>query len=191
MARLFYERVLERVPGNFDARSGLGKALLQAASAANGDTALWMSAITQIEAARSLSPADSAVSRLLAEAWIVRGRTLLDVRDSAAAMDAFKRAVEVDGYSSGALNLYGALAFAMSNDTLAEKLFKRALALDTTQAAGWFNLGAVFWGRGDAVMARHFWDEALNRSPRDREIALWREKAQKIIGPDAKAGMRR
>jgi tetratricopeptide (TPR) repeat protein len=191
MARSFYERTLERDPGAYKARLGLSKALLQAAAAAKGDTALWSLALIQLEAARTLAPLDSAIAKLLAEAWLVRGQRFLASFDSSGAMDAFKRAMELDARSTGALNLCGALAFTQGNDSLAESLFKRSLAVDSTEVASWFNLGAVFWNRGNTAEARRMWEIALLHSPKDRTIALWRDKALHTAGKAAVSGEKR
>jgi tetratricopeptide (TPR) repeat protein len=186
MAATFFSSELSRHPASFEARLGLGKALLQQ-SAALGDTSAWVQALTHLEAARTLDPRRMSAG-LLSEAWTQRSRVLLARADTMAALEALSRALDLQPRNTEAINLSGSVYFQQGLGDQAEALFRRAVEADTAAAAGYFNLGAVLWARQDWAGARAQWFEAVRRAPEDKDIIYWFALAEKKLREGPAAG---
>jgi tetratricopeptide (TPR) repeat protein len=178
MAISFFSQEVKRHPESFDARFGLGKALLQQGCADASDTAAWKNAIIQLEAAATLSPGDN-VGGLLSEAWLQRAHQLLSAKDSIAALDALSRSIERDTRAIEPINLAGIIYFRMGETDKATALFAKALAIDSANPAGRFNLGMAYWLAGRYDDARAQWYAALAASPKDKDILYWFALAEK------------
>jgi tetratricopeptide (TPR) repeat protein len=178
MAAVFFSEEVKRHPESFDARLGLGKALLQQACADASDTGAWIGAIIQLEAAATLSPGDY-IGTLLSEAYLQRAHMLLSEKDSIAALDALSRAIERNNRAVESINLAGIIYFRMGETDKAEALFAKATGIDSTNPAGRFNLGMVYWQAGRYEDARTQWYAALAASPRDKDIVYWYALAEK------------
>jgi tetratricopeptide (TPR) repeat protein len=178
MAIAFFTDEVKRNPASFEARLGLGKALLQKGCADTQDTGAWKNAIIQLDAAATLSPGDN-VAALLSEAYLERAHMLLSAKDSIAALDALSRAIERNNRAIEPINLAGIIYFRMGEAEKAGALFAKAIALDSANAAARFNLGMVYWQAGRYDDARIQWYAALAASPKDRDILYWFALAEK------------
>jgi tetratricopeptide (TPR) repeat protein len=178
MAIAFFTQEVQRRPDSYEARLGLGKALLQQAFDRTGDTLSWKNALIQLEAARTLSASDT-VRPLLSQAYLEHAHVLLLRRDSLAALEALVRAIEYNNRAIEPVNLAGIVYFRMGEVDKAEMLFNRAIALDSGSAAARFNLGMVCWQRGQYDEARAFWFRALSASPADKDLIYWCAVAEK------------
>jgi len=181
MAIRFFDEVLSRDPEHFDARLGMGKALIQQASAHNNDSAAWNRALTHLEAARSIKP-QSPIEPLLSDSWIIRARMFLDGRDTIAALNALSRAIDLCPKNIEALNLAGIIYFKIGESDKARALFERALAIDTSKPFTYFNLGMVLWSVHDKDGAHRAWFKAVQLAPQDRDIVYWFSIAEKEVG---------
>jgi tetratricopeptide (TPR) repeat protein len=177
-AIVFFSDEVKRHPDSYEARLGLGKALLQ--KACDADTAAWKSACIQLEAARTLSP-ESDIKELLSDVYLERAHQLLSCRDSIAAPDARTRALEINNPALEPLNLAGIIYFRMGEVDKSEALFRKAVGLDSASAAAHFNLGMVFWQGGKYRDAHAQWLNALAASPGDKDMLYWFALAEKKL----------
>jgi len=99
------------------------------------------------------------------EAYFNLGRLEKAAGRTAAAIEAYKKAIELrPGYREAANNL--GLAYKSSGDLdAAEAEFRRAIALDERYAAAWLNLGEVQAARGDQAAAIASFERALQIRP--------------------------
>jgi Flp pilus assembly protein TadD len=179
MAQTFFSAVLSHKPNHYEARLGMGKALLQQAATQHEDTLLWRQALIHLEAARTLRPQQEHIDGLLSEVWALHGRHLLDGGDTLASLSALSRAIELQPRSVEPLNLVGIIYFRMGDEAKAEVLFNKAATLDTLHPSAPFNLGMMRWSQGDVLGAREQWLRALKCAPRDEDILYWFALAQK------------
>jgi tetratricopeptide (TPR) repeat protein len=180
MAIRFFEDVLSHDPENYDARIGMGKALIQQSSAKNNDSTLWSKALTHLEAARSIRP-ESNVEPLLSEAWIIHARDLLNSTDTIAALKALSRALDLNPRTVEALNLTGIIYFKLGKPDKSQILFRRALAIDTTKSFTYFNIGMVKWSIHDVKGAHRAWFRAVQLAPQDKDIVYWYSVAEATL----------
>jgi len=172
MATGFFEEVLHRSPDNYDARVGLGKALIQQAAKLHDDTLLWSKALINLEAARTLRP-QSNVEPLLSDAWMARARINLDNKDTLAALAALSRTLELTPGSTAALNAAGIIYFKLGDTDKSLQLLNRAALTDTTAAFTYFNVGMVKWSIKDYDGAHKAWFRAVTLAPQDKDIVFW------------------
>lgn len=180
MAAEFFAAELQRDPADYDARLGMGKALLQQAVAGEGDTVSWRRSLMHFEAARSIR-GSAEITHLLSEVWSAYARSLLAGQDTVNALEALSRAIEYDPQSVEAINLASIVYYRIGERDKARMLFARAVAADSTNATAHFNLGMVRWHDGDIAGAHAHWLEALKRSPRDQDILYWFARAEKEL----------
>ncbi|HUI92401.1 MAG TPA: tetratricopeptide repeat protein [Chitinivibrionales bacterium] len=178
----FFSDEVKRRPDSYEARLGLGKALLQ--KACDADTAAWKGACIQLEAARTLSP-ESDIKELLSDVYLERAHQLLSDRDSIAALDALSRAIEINNRALEPLNLAGIVYFRMGEADKSEILFRKAVALDSANAAAHFNLGMVYWQARRFRDAHAQWFLALAASPGDKDMLYWFALAEKKLREEA------
>ncbi len=174
----FYSDEVRRHPDSYEARLGLGKALLQ--KAWDADTSAWKSALIQLEAAHTLSPRDD-IKGLLGDVYLQRAHQLLAVRDSVSALEALSRAIECDNRAVEPLNLAGIIYFRMGEEDKSEMLFKKAVGIDSASSSARFNLGMVFWQSGRYEDAHAQWLAALAASPGDKDMLYWFALAEKKL----------
>ena len=180
MAIRFFSRVLDRYPDDFDARLGMGKALLQQSVDNTNDSISWQKAIMHFEAARTVN-ARADVHRLISQVWSERAYGLLHAEDTLQALEALTEAISADPQSPEPLNLAGIIYFRTGNSRKAKLLFKRALTIDTANASSLFNLGMVYWKELQFAKAHGFWLRALKCSPEDEDFLYWFALAEKRI----------
>ena len=178
MAIKFFDRVLNDNPENFHARLGMGKALIQMASAQNGDSLIWSNAITHIEAARTLNP-QSDIEPLLSDAWMIHARKKLEARDTIGALNSLSRSIDYNPKSIEALNLAGIIYYRIGDLNKSGILFERALSIDTLKPFTHFNIGMLCWSQNDFVCAHSAWFKALSLAPEDKDIVYWYSIAEK------------
>ena len=96
------------------------------------------------------------------ERWFQKG---LDLEQAGASGDeivaAYKKAVELDPGSAGAMVNLGTIFFTSRDWTRAEKYYQQAVDADPAYALAHFNLGNLHDERNDRVKARHHYEEAL------------------------------
>lgn len=177
-AQEFFEKALQYDPRNYEARVGMGKALLQQAVDQENDSMAWHDACRHLAAARTLRPSES-INSLLSQVWSERSRMLAHNRDTLAALEALTRAIEYDPKRSEPLNAAGIIYFRMGEVEKAKALLARAVSLDSNSVAILFNFGMVQWHAGDYVAAHRLWLKALKRSPKDKAILTWFALAEK------------
>ena len=104
--------------------------------------------------------------RLTAERWFQRG---LDLEQSGAApeevIDAYKKAIELDPKSAGALVNLGTIYFNARKWAEAEARYREALAADPEYALAHFDLANLYDERGDRGKALAHYEAALRISP--------------------------
>ena len=179
MARLFFARAVEADPRGYEARLGLGQALLQESFAEN-DSAAFASGLIQLEACRSLRPS-AEIGGLLSEAWMERARGRLRARDTLDALADLSKAIDRDPRDPRPVNLAGIVYGKLGDAAKAEALFRKALGLDGADASAHFNLGMLRWQAGDAREAHSHWLAALKALPNDEDILYWFAMAEKKL----------
>jgi tetratricopeptide (TPR) repeat protein len=180
MAIEFFDREVRAQPDNYEARIGLGKALLQKAVDDTKDTASWKLALIHIEAARTLNP-DTRTVKLLSQVWAEYSQRLFGIGDTIAALEALSSALQYDPENVELVNRTGILYFRLGYAEKAMILFKKAMALDTLHAHSYFNLGMVYWSNNDFVRARDTWLRALSLDSEDEDILYWFARAEKMV----------
>ena len=104
--------------------------------------------------------------RVTAERWFQRG---LDLEQSGApaaeVIEAYKKAVELDPKSAGALVNLGTIYFNARKFQEAEKHYRQALEADSEYALAHFDLANLYDERGDRVEALKHYEAALRISP--------------------------
>ncbi len=105
-------------------------------------------------------------SRHEAESWFQRG---LDLEQTGApieeAIEAYKRAVEFDAHSGGALVNLGTIYFKKKAWKEAEKHYRLAIEADPSYALAHFNLGNLFDEKGDSTQALEHYQAAVALQP--------------------------
>lgn len=180
LAKTFFGKDLIRNPLSFQARFGMGKTLLQQLYDNESDTTLWKDALMHLEAARSLNPSED-LSILLSDAWYERSRISLVYNDTLGALSALSRSLELYNKNVTAINSTGILYFRENEIEKAETLFKKVISIDSTNAAGYFNLGMVAWSKQLYPEARNFWRTASKLDSDDDDIIYWLANAEKMI----------
>lgn len=179
LALRFFAHAVEADPRDYEARLGLGQALLQQAFA-QGDSVAFTGALLQLEACRSLRPSDD-LGSLLGEAWLERARGLLRTGDTLAALGALSKARDRAPADPNPLNLAGIVYGKRGEAEKAEALFRKALAQDSGDASAHFNLGMLAWQAGDARAAHGHWLVSLKALPADEDILYWFALAEKKL----------
>lgn len=180
MAIEFFRKEAIKNPGSYDARIGLGKALLQKAIDNKKDTLSWKKALIQIEAARNLNP-DSLVVKLLSQVWAAYSNRLSTMGDSIAALEALASALQYDPQNITIINQTGILYFKLGYSGKAEILFNKSIKIDRNYAYSYFNLGMIFWANNKKNEARKMWLTALTLSPEDEDFIYWFARVEKDI----------
>ncbi len=181
MAMEFFGRALEQDPGSYEARLGMGKALLQKASAEHEDEMAWKQALMNLEAAGALAPEKNQISKLLSNVWFVRGKNLVAQADTTGALEALSRSIEHGQNNPNPVNLAAIIYFRAGYATKAEALFRKSVEMDSTHPSSHFNLGMVLWSREEYAAARMHWLSALKSAPEDEDILYWFALAEKKI----------
>jgi tetratricopeptide (TPR) repeat protein len=179
MAQRFFGRAVEADPRGYEARLGLGQALLQKAYA-DDDSLAFAGALIQLEACRSLRPSEE-IGGLLAEAWTDRARGRLRSGDTLEALAALSKAIDRDPRDPRPVNLAGIVYGKLGEAGKAESLFRKALGLDSADASARFNLGMLRWQAGDVREAHAQWLAALKTLPEDEDILYWFALAEKKL----------
>jgi len=179
LAQRFFARAVESDPRGYEARLGLGQALLQKAYAEN-DSSAFAGGLMQLEACRTLRPA-SDIGGLLSEAWLDRARGLLRSKDTLAALAALSKSIDREPRDPRPVNLAGIVYGKLGDPSKAEALFRKALGLDSADASAHFNLGMIRWQAGDARGAHDHWLAALKALPDDEDILYWFALAEKKL----------
>jgi tetratricopeptide (TPR) repeat protein len=180
MAESFYEKALLDNPLSFEARLGMGKALLQHIIDNKSDTALWKKTLLNLEAARNLHPAED-LSTLVSEAWNERAQMMLSIEDTIGALNALSRSIEINNRNVAAINSTGILYFRRGDIEKSEILFRKAVAIDSMHAPAFFNLGMIVWSKHDYLEARNYWLTASKLAPEDDDMVYWLALAEKKL----------
>jgi tetratricopeptide (TPR) repeat protein len=180
MAIEFFDKEVRAHPDDCEARTGLGKALLQKAVNNQEDTASWKLSLIHLEAARTLCPDTNSV-RLLSQVWTEYSQRLLRTGDTIPALEALSAALQYDPENVTIINRIGILYFRLGYREKAAILFRNALSIDSTHAHSYFNLGMVSWAEGGYAQARRAWFKALSLSPEDEDILYWFARVEKKI----------
>jgi Flp pilus assembly protein TadD len=177
-----FSKAVDRDPNSFDARLGLGKAILQQLSVVvNASDEQWSACLTNLEAARTLDPS-APVDKILSVAWNQRAVELLNNSDTSSALQALMKSIQYDKKNAKPLNLAGVLYFCKGEQDKAFSLFSLVTQLDSLSPSGAFNSGIVAWSKGDCINARSIWRQALVRFSDDKELLYWTALAEKTCG---------
>lgn len=180
MAEYFFEKALTSDPLSFDARLGMGKALLQHVIDNKNDTILWKKALLNLESAMNLHP-HADLNSLVSDAWYERSQLLLGHNDTLGAFNALSRAIEINNLNITAINSIGILYFHQGDIDKSIILFKQAISADSTNSPALFNLGMALWSRNDYKSAHQYWLEASKLSPDDNDMVYWLAMAEKKL----------
>jgi tetratricopeptide (TPR) repeat protein len=180
MAIEFFDRELHKNPRDFDARLGMGKALLQKAASEPADTGAWGRALTHLEAARTLDP-HQRLTPLLSEAWLYRARSLFQGHDTLEGLSALSRAIEYDPKRLEAINLAGIIYSRIGAIKKSQALFSRAVAIDSSHPTSHFNLGMAYWQRQRYDSAHVHWMAALRLDPDDEDALYWFAVSEQVL----------
>jgi len=179
-AIVFFSRILENNPAHFDARLGLGKALLQRAIDNNDDSVSWRLALMNTEAARTIGGGGE-IDKLLSQLWLERAYGLLRTGDTLFAIEGLTKAIAFDPQNPEPLNVAGIVYFRMGKTEKARMLFERAIGADTLALSPLFNLGMVHWEQNQPRLAYDRWLVALKKAPGDETILEWFAAAEKRL----------
>jgi len=178
MAIGFFNERLHRDPRDFQARVGMGKALLQKSYANGQDTVLWRQALIQLQAARSIENHDF-LNLLLKDAWITYGRNMLSAKDTMSALIALTFALDYDPSNSEALNLSAILFSSFGLTQKAESLLTAASYNQRNDKDILFNLGLLRFYRKEYAEALRVWNSEVLSDSSDAELRQWIELAEK------------
>ncbi len=171
LAQSFFAKAVENHPEDYDARLGLGQALLQKAIA-EADSVAFNYALIQFEACRTLQPSVD-MNSLLADAYTERARSQLIRMDTLAALASLNKAIERNPGNTESLNLVGIIYGKLGETEKAQALFQKAMALDSNDASAHFNLGMIHWQSNEYVLAHGHWLQALKTLPKDEDVLYW------------------
>ncbi len=171
LASQFFIRAVEENPEDYLARLGLGKALLQKATA-EADSSAFAYALVQFEACRSLHPTED-LSSLLADVYTEKARICLNQNDTLSALSALAKATERAPHNVQPLNLAGIIYGKLGEVSKAKNLFAKVLQLDSNDASAHFNLGMILWQAGEFKPAHDHWLKALRAMPQNEDIIYW------------------
>ncbi|MDG5816992.1 hypothetical protein QA601_17985 [Chitinispirillales bacterium ANBcel5] len=172
MAEEFFSSALADNPADFEARLGMGKALLQRAYSNFKDDDAFKRAVVNLQAAHTIESNEN-INYLLSEVWYNRSQQLLTAYDTVAATEALKSSLDYHPENTDALNTIGILYFMSGETTRSKRVFERALALDSDNTVLLFNAGLVFYHMDRIKTAHSLWLEALQRNSDDEEIVYW------------------
>ena len=68
------------------------------------------------------------------------------------------------------------------------KAYELALELDPDYALAWFNLGGIYWNRGDVIRAAEIWKEAVTRFPNHSKTTMLLQQLPALFKGDAGIG---
>lgn len=167
-----FSTAVDRNPNSFDARLGLGKALLQQLSAGSQNDELWNGCIINLEAARTTNTT-AEVEKLLSVAWNQRAAYRLELKDSTGAIHALLKSLEYDKTNIKSLNLAGILYYNRNEYKKALSMFSLVTHFDSLSPTGYFNTGMIYWAGGDCKSAKSAWKSALGKSPSSSDLSYW------------------
>lgn len=167
-----FSTAVDRNPNSFEARLGLGKALLQQLSAGSQNDELWNGCIINLEAARTLNTA-AEEEKLLSAAWNQRAAYKLELKDSTGAIHSLLKSLEYDKANIKSLNLAGILYYNRNEYKKALSMFSLVTHFDSLSPTGDFNKGMIYWAGGDCKSARDAWKRALGKSPLSSDLSYW------------------
>jgi tetratricopeptide (TPR) repeat protein len=167
-----FSSAVDRNPNSFDARLGLGKALLQQLSSGSQNDELWNGCIINLEAARTLNTSAD-VEKLLSAAWNQRSAFRLELKDTTGAIHSLLKSIEYDKTNIKSLNLAGILYFNRNEFKKALSMFSLVTHFDSLSPTGDFNKGMIYWSGGDCKSARSAWKSALGKSPLSSDLLYW------------------
>lgn len=100
------------------------------------------------------------------EAWFQKGLALEETgAPPEQAMEAYRKAVELNPSAAGALVNLGTIQYRMRHFKEAEQLYERALAADAQYALAHFNLGNLYDEMGNSAGAQEHYRRALDLNP--------------------------
>lgn len=167
-----FSSAVDHNPNSFDARLGLGKALLQHLSAGSQNDELWNGCIINLEAARTLNTT-AEVEKLLSAAWNQRAAYKLELKDSSGAIHSLLKSIEYDKTNIKSLNLAGILYFNRNEFKKALSMFSLVTHFDSLSPTGDFNKGMIYWAGSDCRSAKRAWKSAIDKSPSSSDLSYW------------------
>ncbi len=115
---------------------------------------------------------DSTNSRI----WVSKASMLSLMKENGKALEAGRRAVQLDSNSARAQNNLGAIIVNSNNDWAGGlPYFLRAVALDSTLAEANLNAGLCFQQLGDKGRMRLYWERFLQQAPNSPQAAAVRQ----------------
>lgn len=180
----FLEKAVVEDPENLVVRKALGQAYQQEITNTYRETrdtlALWQKMLSEYKIV--YSQGDSSVSASLHSSWLKWCEYLLNHQDTSLAELQMDELIEWFPKSHEAMNSAALLFYHRSQWDKAEKLWIKAMTIDTTSITAPFNLGMSFWMRGDPRKALEHWVTAFERNPLDTNVISWMVEARKVVG---------
>ncbi len=181
-AETFFTQAIEKNPNNFEARLGLGKALLQKAyyqAEVGEDTpGHWERALRELRIAENVQPGLEA-GGLAGRAAFRWTKSLCAIGDTAKALNMLKTVLELNPSNLEARNFVGILYHKRGLEDQAHGIFLRNTKIDSTDPAAFYNLGMLHWRRQEFLQAYQWWVKAFTLSPENEDIVYWMVQAEK------------
>lgn len=180
LAIALYQKKINRNPECFQARLGMGKALIQKMIDNPEDSSAWKSALINLEAAKILKSSD-VINGLLSQVWMEHGRRALANADTLSGLESITKAITYDPENPELFNMAGIIYFRLGETAKARILFTKALTFDSTSVSVLFNLGMLCWNEGEITGAHENWYRALKSAPQDPDILYWFAQSEKQV----------
>ena len=180
-AIVFFQRSIDAHPVSFRSRRGLALSLLQKCSAREADGAVtaeeWTTAVLAAHYAQRIREDSTLRSRQAVAAF--KAAKCFEARgDTANALRYALQAVALQPRDLSAINYAAVLSYRTGNAGAARDLFLQAVAVDSSDAVAFFDIGMLHWYSRDVLRAYDWWLRALKRSPSDTEIVYWVARAE-------------
>lgn len=169
--------VVREQPWHAGAHLALGRALVRTGRTEEGKHLMTRADSLQKQNARIQQLRTAALSHprepirwtRLGDAYYQAGRT-------AEATDAYERAAQLVPGNSQLRNNLAHLYLQNGDTTRAVETYRSILAMDSTFADAWVNLGAIRAMQGDRTAARRHWQRALKHDPQHRRARAYLER---------------
>ncbi len=185
-AAYFYKKAIKDKPMSFSARSGLGMAQFQLCAEAEAagkkqNFNKWNTVIKNLEFANRIKSTNDLKKQLAYAYYKAAKAREKDIGDMEYVLSLVLKGLAYKHDDVIMLNYAGIISHKLGKDSYAKDMLLQAIAVDSTDATAYFNLGMIDWLKKDDVGAYMFWAKAMSITPEDETIKYWFEKAEKSI----------
>ncbi len=177
-----FNNALDEDPSDLSIREGLGRALIQKAiylRENNADSARhWEAAVMELTIAQGQTPSKDGL-QLMSYAKFIWAQKYAETGDTLMALRRLEDILEKDYRNLDARNYLAILHQRLGNIDNSIELLLQNTVLDSSDATARFNLGMLYWKKGDVFTAYDWWLAALRITPEDKELAYWMSQAEK------------